>query len=46
MYNVVGIKFDSSNRMFELAIGRSLIENRFLGFKGKEVVKTAEETTK
>ena len=32
-------KFDSANRMFELAIGRSLIENRFLGFKGKEVVK-------
>lgn len=31
-------KFDSANRMFELAIGRSLIENRFLGFKGKEVV--------
>ena len=32
-------KFDSANRMFELAIGRSLIENRFLGFKWKEVVK-------
>ena len=30
-------KFDSASRMFELAIGRSLIENRFLGFKGKEV---------
>ena len=32
-------KFDSAKRMFELAIGRSLIENRFLGFKGKEVIK-------
>lgn len=31
-------KFDSANRMFELALGRSLVENRFLGFKGKEVV--------
>lgn len=32
-------KFDSANRMFELGVGRSQIENRFLGFKGKEVVK-------
>lgn len=31
-------KFDSAKRMFELAIGRSLIENRFLGFKGKEII--------
>lgn len=32
-------KYDASNRMFELAIGKSLIENRFLEFKSKEVIK-------
>ena len=30
-------KFDADTRLFELAFGRSVIENRFLGYKAKDV---------
>ncbi len=32
-------KFDAAKRMEELAISKAKIENRFLGFKGKEILK-------